>query len=110
MGDWEPDETVQAPSDCRSFCRASLWIVPAQVDGTWQLGDSELALAQKYQTFTGKLTHGNVVAPAKGRLDGTRITFTAAGDEYTGSVTGDTMEGTRKSGGAESKWRATRKR
>ena len=30
------------------------------------------------------------------------------GAEYTGRVTGNTMEGTRKSGGAETKWRATR--
>ena len=110
MGDWEPDETVQAPGDCRSFCRASLWIVPANVAGTWQLDESQLALDQKYQSFTGKLTTGNVVAPImKGKLDGATIVFTAGGAEFTGQVTGDVMEGTRKAGGAESKWRATRK-
>jgi hypothetical protein len=110
MGDWEPDDTVQAPGDCRSFCRASLWIVPAHVAGAWQLDESQLTLEQKYQSFTGKLATGNVVAPImKGKLDGARIVFTAGGAEYTGQVIGDLMEGTRKSGGAESKWRATRK-
>jgi len=110
MGDWEPDQTVQAPEGCTSFCRAYLWIVPAQVAGTWQLADGELTLAQGYQIFTGKLVTGNVIAPiAKGRLDGDRIVFTAAGTEYTGRVSGDAMEGTAKAGSAESPWRATRK-
>ena len=111
MGDWEPDRTEQAPGECQSFCRAHLWIVPADVEGTWRLGESELTLTQKYQTFTGKLTSGNVVAPiAKGRLDGDRIVFTAAGVEYTGRVTDNAMEGTGKSrDGAETRWRATRK-
>ena len=48
MGDWEADSTVQLPPDCYSFCRAFLWIVPAQVDGTWKLGDAELKIEQKY--------------------------------------------------------------
>ena len=110
MGDWEPDQTVQAPEGCQSFCRAHLWIVPAQVDGTWQLGESELTLTQKYQTLTGKLSTGNVIAPiAKGHLDGDRIAFTAAGTEYTGRVAGTNMEGTSRTGGAEASWRAMRK-
>ena len=110
MGDWEPDQTVQAPEGCTSFCRAHLWIVPAEVGGTWQLGDSQLTLTQTYQTFTGKLTTGNVIAPiARGRLDGDRILFTAAGTDYTGRVTGTAIEGTAKKGGTNSPWRATRK-
>ena len=110
MGDWEPDQTVQAPEGCTNFCRAHLWIVPAQVGGTWQLGESVLALTQTYQTVTGKLTTGNVIAPiTRGRLDGDRIVFTAAGTEYTGRVADTAMEGTVKKAGAESPWRATRK-
>jgi SAM-dependent methyltransferase len=108
MGDWEPDQTVQAPEGCQSFCRANLWIVPAQVAGTWQLGGSELTLAQTYQTFTGKITTGNVIAPVKGRLDGDRIAFTAAGTEYTGRVSGAAMEGTARKNGAETPWKAAR--
>jgi hypothetical protein len=110
MGDWPADETVQAPEGCTNFCRAHLWIVPAQVAGTWQLGDSELVLDQRYQTFTGKLVTGNVVAPiTSGRLDGARLVFSAGGTEYTGQVSDGTMQGTARKGGAESAWRATRK-
>jgi SAM-dependent methyltransferase len=110
MGDWEPDQTVQAPEGCTNFCRAHLWIVPAEVGGTWQLGESELALAQTYQTVTGKLTTGNVVAPiTRGRLDGDRVVFTAAGTEYTGRVSGGAMEGTAKKAGADAAWKATRR-
>jgi hypothetical protein len=101
MGDWEADQTEALPPGCSSFCRAHLWIVPAQVAGVWQLGESELSIDQKYQTITGKLTTGNVIAPVKGRLNGDRIAFTAAGKEYTGRVAGDTIEGTA--------WKATRK-
>jgi hypothetical protein len=106
MGDWQADSTEHL-IDCQSFCRAYLWIVPAQVEGVWQLGDSELSIEQKYQTFTGKLSTGNVVAPVKGRLDGDRITFTAAGTEYSGRVTGNAMEGTAKP--SEAAWKAVRK-
>jgi SAM-dependent methyltransferase len=109
MGDWEADQTVKAPAGCQSFCRASLWIVPANVDGTWQLGESKLTLQQKYQTFTGKLTTGNVIAPIRdGKLDGERITFTAGDTAYTGRVSGNAMDGIAKSGGAERKWQAER--
>jgi len=110
MGDWGPDQTVQAPAGCQSFCRAQLWIVPADVEGTWQLGQGQLALQQRYQNFTGKLTTGNVIAPiGNGKLDGHKITFTAGGTEYTGRVSGNAMEGISKSaGGADAKWQATR--
>jgi hypothetical protein len=109
MGDWEPDQTVQAPEGCKSFCRAHLWIVPAQVAGSWQLGESELSLVQTYQTFTGKLVTGNVVAPIKGRLDGDRIAFTAAGTEYTGRVSRGAMEGTASKEGVQARWQAARR-
>jgi SAM-dependent methyltransferase len=109
MGDWEADQKEHLV-DCQSFCRAYLWIVPAPVEGVWKLGDSELSIDQKYQTFTGRLTTGNVVAPVKGQLSGDRITFTAAGTEYTGTVAADAMEGTAKaSGGAGTPWKAVRK-
>jgi hypothetical protein len=41
---------------------------------------------------------------------GDRVTFTAAGTEYAGRVTGDAMQGTAKaSGGMETAWTAARK-
>ena len=39
----------------------------------------------------------------------TASSFTAAGTDYTGQVTGDAMEGTARKGGTESPWGATRK-
>jgi SAM-dependent methyltransferase len=109
MGDWEADQTAQAPAGCSSFCRAHLWIVPANVEGTWQLGESRLALEQKYQKFTGKLTTGNVVAPIRdGRLDGETITFAAGDTTYVGRVRGNGMGGTAKTSNSEAAWQATR--
>ena len=106
MGDWTPEETAIITEGCSSFCRAHFWIVPANVDGKWKLGDSDLAIEQKYQKFTGKLTTGNVIAPiTDGKLRGDEITFTAAGTQYTGKVTGDAMGG-KKAGSGD--WRATR--
>ena len=106
MGDWTPDEVATVSEGCSSFCRANFWIVPANVDGKWKLGDSELAIEQKYQKFMGRLTTGNVIAPiTDGNLRGDEITFTAGGTQYTGKVTGDAMAG-QKAGGGD--WRATR--
>ena len=71
MGDWEPDDRVEAPPGCSSFCKASLWIVPAKVEGTWQMGPSELVLEQKYQAISGRLKTGNVIAPiTNGKMSG----------------------------------------
>jgi len=106
MGDWEADQIVEAKGECTSYCRAFLWIIPAKVEGTWQIGGSELTLRQTYQGVTGTLKTGNVIAPvAAGKLNGDRISFTAEGKEYTGVVKGNAMEGT--AGGAA--WQATRR-
>ncbi len=37
MGEWQADETANVKNGCASYCTAYLWIVPAKVDGTWQL-------------------------------------------------------------------------
>ena len=57
MGDWRPEQTVEAQDDCTSYCRAHLWIVPAKVEGTWKLPDGDLRLEQTYQTLLGTLPH-----------------------------------------------------
>ncbi|HWH77673.1 MAG TPA: class I SAM-dependent methyltransferase, partial [Candidatus Binatus sp.] len=49
MGDWSSDETVSVKDGCVSYCTAHLWIVPAKVEGNWQLADGELTLKQTYQ-------------------------------------------------------------
>lgn len=108
MGDWKPDETANVTQDCSSYCRALMWIVPAKVEGNWQLGQDELSITQEYQYFRGKITTGNVVAPiSDGKLVADQISFTAGGTKYTGWVKGKTMEGTARTGGADSRWQAS---
>jgi SAM-dependent methyltransferase len=107
MGDWEPDETAEL--GCNSYCTAYLWIVPARVDGSWKTGQGQLALKQKYQTFSGTLTSGGKTVPVqRGRLHGDQISFVAGGAEYRGRVADKSIEGTVKSGGKSNGWKATR--
>ena len=110
MGNWQPDERAEVTEDCRGYCRAMLWIVPAKVDGTWTIdrgtSSSALSLKQEFQTFTGTISNGNVITPVTdGKLKADEITFTAAGVEYTGKVDGDLIAGTTKSGET---WQAKR--
>ena len=37
MGSWKPDQTAEVTRDCKTYCQALLWIVPAKVEGTWQM-------------------------------------------------------------------------
>lgn len=106
MEDWIVDETITAQDNSSYSRTAYLWIVPAKVEGTWQLPQGELALTQKYQMLTGTLkAGGKPVAISDGRLRGDQIKFTAGGAEYSGRVNGTTMEGTVKGSG---NWNATR--
>jgi SAM-dependent methyltransferase len=105
---WEADKTERIEGDCGSWCTALLYIVPAQVAGTWRLPQGELALEQKFQTFTGTLSSGGKKVPvSNGRLNGEQITFTAAGVTYVGQVKGDTMQG-RMKGTSSGPWSASR--
>jgi len=106
MGDWSADDTVNVKDNCISYCTAYLWIVPAKVEGNWQLGDGELSLKQTYQMLSGTLTRaGGTVPVANGKLQGDRISFNIGGLLYTGRVVGNSMDGTISSGG---NWKATR--
>jgi precorrin-6B methylase 2 len=99
MGEWQADETANVKNDCASYCTAYLWIVPAKVDGAWQLPQGELMLKQEYQMVSGTLKTGNGAAPIKGKVTGDQIRFTAGGTEYQGRISGNTIEGNSKSGG-----------
>ena len=103
MGEWEPDrrETVEDP-DCRSWCTALFWLVPAQVDGTWQLPAGPLVLTQAFQRVNGTF-NGKPILDAE--LQGDRLTFTAGSAKYTATVSGSTMTGT---GGTPANWTARR--
>jgi precorrin-6B methylase 2 len=107
MGEWQADEEASVKEGCSTYCTALLWIVPAKVEGTWQLPQGELTLKQEFQRISGTLRSGNVVTPiTEGKLHGDHITFVAGGAQYTGRVSGSSMEGTviRTDG----KWKATR--
>ena len=102
---WKPDQTTNLTEGCSGWCTAYLWIVPAKVDGKWKLADGELILRQDFQNITGTLTTGGKTMDIVGKLDGEKISFNAAGTEYTGAVNGSTISGTRAAGG---NWTASR--
>ncbi len=103
MEEWTADQT-----DSFEGRTAYLWIVPAKVEGTWQLAQGELTLKQLFQTVAGTLkTGGNTLTVANGRLSGNQISFSAGNAEYTGQVNGNTIQGTVK-GSSAGTWSATR--
>jgi hypothetical protein len=106
MGEWAADEEATVKNGCASYCTALLWIVPAKVEGTWQLPQGELVLKQTFQMVSGTLRSGNVSTPiTSGRLNGDQISFTAGGNQYAGRVNGNVMEGNVGAGGS---WKASR--
>jgi SAM-dependent methyltransferase len=109
MGEWKADETAQITEGCTSWCTALLWIVPAKVEGTWRLAPGELKLTQTFQEISGTLsTGGNAMAITYGKIQGNEISFTANGSQYTGRVTGNSINGAAKSGATSRNWTATR--
>lgn len=106
--EWPPDQTVTL-DDCASWCTAILYIVPAKVAGIWKLPQGELTLRQSYQMLSGALSSRGQKMDVTGKLRGEQVTFTAGAQEFTGTVRGNTMEGTvAAKGGAATSWSATR--
>lgn len=103
MAEWEPDQTSRI-ENCTSWCEALLWIVPAKVAGSWQLGNQPLTLTQEFQRVRGTLGTTEIT---DGRLNGAEITFSVGNARYAGRVEGNTMAGT-LTGGAGGKFTATR--
>lgn len=109
MGEWMPDEKAIDIEDCDSWCDALLWIVPAQVEGSWKMPQGELKLTQEFQMVSGTLKTGNNSATiSEGKLTGDLITFIANGEKYSGRVNGNNIEGTVTSGQRTNKWSAAR--
>ena len=105
---WYADETAMAGEECIMWCSALLYIVPANVAGTWRLPQGELRLTQDFQMISGTLnTDGNSLPIKYGWLRGNQISFTAGGANYVGQVSGDAMNGDLK-GAATGTWSATR--
>ncbi|HYU78546.1 MAG TPA: class I SAM-dependent methyltransferase [Vicinamibacterales bacterium] len=103
MEDWEADQTETITGECSSWCTALLWIVPAKVEGTWQVGSDQLTLKQEFQKVKGTLGSHDI----EGRLRGDEITFSVGNAKYTGRVDGNTIKGT-ITGGSGGTFTATR--
>ena len=101
MGEWEADRTVNI-----EYRTAYLWIVPANVEGTWTWteasGDAELTLRQSFQKVEGRLTIGSREHPLTSvKLEGDRIVLAVGEDpgqtrEYSGRIESDILRGTVK--------------
>lgn len=116
MDDWQADQVDSA--DGRT---AYLWIVPAKVNGTWKVEVAEgsprsfeTTFIQQYQNVGGSAKAGGKSAQfSNGKLRGETINFsiTDASNtrrDFTGRVNGNKIEGTVKTGAAESKFTATK--
>jgi precorrin-6B methylase 2 len=97
MGDWEADQS-ETITNCQSWCTAHLWIVPANVEGTWQMPQGALTLDQNYQMLSGTLGSGVI---SEGKVNGYDVTFKVGSTTYTGRLDGNTIKG--------SGWTATKK-
>lgn len=92
MGDWQPDRHEQV-----NYASVYLWIVPAKVDGTWQLNTERgeellLDLDQQFQEFEGTARLGKEeMSVTAGQLNGREIRFTLNNEEYVGRVEDDRM-------------------
>jgi hypothetical protein len=122
LGDWLPDRTVEIQSAEKyeiigdPASTVYLWIVPAAAAGAWsdESGAFRLKIKQRFQYVEGTLTRdGRTVTLRDGRIDGTRIRFTAPGrdgtgqDTYTGTVENGRMTGN-VSGTVPARWSAAR--
>jgi SAM-dependent methyltransferase len=116
MGVWRPDaeETLPAPDKAvgaRKESTVYLWIVPAKVEGAWEVEIRvgrkarriSLELAQRYQTVSGTAgLPGNGTLPiSEGRLRGSELRLSlpsgvVARDpvDLVGRVAGDSLSGT----------------
>jgi SAM-dependent methyltransferase len=98
VSDWAPDDTLKITEGCENWCTSHLFIIPARVEGKWQLPDGVLSLTQHYQMVEGTYTPKNgAPSEAKGRLRGATITVTVGTTEYEATVTGNRFEGAAKS-------------
>jgi SAM-dependent methyltransferase len=107
--EWSPDRT-ESVEGCTSWCEAKLYIVPAQVAGTWQLPDGTLVLEQSFQHITGTLTNGrgDPIAIDEGVVNGRDVTFVAGDTRYTGRLNGRTITWTVTSGNGKQRVTARR--
>lgn len=108
MGDWEPEQ-----SDRVNGSAVYLWIVPARVEGRWQLQTNNgekisLSLNQRYQKVTGEADiNGKTTSLSNASLRGEKIKFSIGDKHYVGTVNGNRMN-SRQEGDSVKDWHAQR--
>jgi SAM-dependent methyltransferase len=123
MGEWRPDSTVRVAWPTGTTSTVHLWIVPADVAGTWEVATPgrryRVRLEQEFQRLSGTASHGgHTVGLTGAHISGDSIAFALAdtlGGEKTvlqlrGRAAGGAMAGT-VAGMADSalgRWRAVR--
>jgi len=110
MGDWRPDYKATIQESDPTWKTALIWIVPAQIAGTWKMGESDLVIRQEYQKFFGTCrTPNKTTNIAEGSLYGDSVSFEINGDKYTGHLTSEgTLEGVVAFGEESREWVASR--
>jgi precorrin-6B methylase 2 len=120
MGDWEPDQRAKVGGR-----DVYLWIVPAKIEGLWELNSGNRRFAvefkQRYQKIEGTATiDGRSVPLRNAQLRGDVVQFAIDIDKegplaLRGRLVGDAIEGMPAQDGAGSgpyataSWRATRR-
>jgi SAM-dependent methyltransferase len=120
LGDWPPDSTVHFGSGA-TRATIHLWIVPARVDGFWNLAVEDAAtgysleLNQRFQHASGSARAGGRSYRVEDiRIRGDSIRFTARLDDtaeemrFSGRVSGRRMEGTVSTLSGPRRWLAVR--
>jgi SAM-dependent methyltransferase len=108
MGDWEADQ--HEVLDGRNIY---LWIVPARVEGRWQLNVPDgkeiiVSLTQNYQQIEGSaIVDGAPTALTDSSVHGDELRFTIGSERYVGKVEGDTVTPVQNSDATQD-WHARR--
>jgi len=128
MDDWQPDAHVTVPVPGKPYGPPSsevyFWVVPANAAGHWRWrspaansADVELTLSQTFQRVEGTpQVGGRRGRMEQGRMRGDEIRFILTVEvdgrplrqEYSGRVSGETINGKVKLAGGEFDWQATR--
>jgi hypothetical protein len=109
MGDWQPDQVIHVPGEAYEHT-VFYWIIPASVDGHWQLSIAtpsgerryRLHIQQRYQEVRGTVSaerEASLITHATLTGEGLRFTMVtgvqgeAVQMSFEGRVSGDTMRG-----------------
>ena len=118
MGDWEPDEKLSVTSTYyhsdgsarhNVTNRGYFWVVPAEVQGTWNFMNGRLEISQEFQMISGNFIHGQESIPIdSGKINGNHIMFIIGEAVYSGTIENGRMSGTVTAPGKSSAWEAIR--